>query len=315
MKDYWMKFGCFLCGYNYDLVQRSSERIRIIVKRNLSALLMVIPLWAYIGFYLSTEYLKTSNGTGAIVSIVCVFIIIQFERIIILTDKRKGFLKTFLFRLAIGLCIAFIGAVIIDQKLFHEDIQIEKQLADNTKRIDEATQTERDSITKLIYLNEKKIQSSNEIIKSLINEEAVINVLNNETILKKDSVRGEYYVQLQNNKSYNNPKLESLETHNKLVNDLTAINIELNKKRDTLLADGQKKYKSKKGIIDELELLHKVVTKSWIGIVVYLSFFFLFLGIELFVLLNKASEEDNDYEELIRFQERIRKHQLQNLTP
>ncbi len=67
------------------------------------------------------------------------------------------------------------------------------------------------------------------------------------------------------------------------------------------------------GFLDELTLLHNVVTSSSIGLFVYLLFLFFFLAIELFVLVMKLTDTDSDYDKLLRHQTDIRVQMLEKL--
>lgn len=67
------------------------------------------------------------------------------------------------------------------------------------------------------------------------------------------------------------------------------------------------------GFLDELTLLHDVVTSSSIGLFVYLLFLFFFLAIELFVLVMKLTDTDSDYDKLLRHQTDIRVQMLEKL--
>ena len=57
MKNWWIRFGCFLTGYNYSIVRNSSEVAAKTVKRYTSAMLIVCILWAFIGYCFTRRYL------------------------------------------------------------------------------------------------------------------------------------------------------------------------------------------------------------------------------------------------------------------
>ena len=123
MRNWWIKFGCFLTGYNYDIMKSSSEASKKSVKKYTAALLIVMILWSLIGFLFTREYIKLDFIGASIAAIVMAVIIIQVERQIILGAKN-GFAMTF--RIVIGLVMAVLGSVIIDQIIFKDDIEKKK---------------------------------------------------------------------------------------------------------------------------------------------------------------------------------------------
>ena len=124
MKNIWVRFGCFLTGYNYLIVQNCSEISVKAVKRYTSALLIVCLLWAFIGFSFTSRYL-TAGLIGSIVgAIIFIIIIIQIERQIILAISPSKWL--YATRAVIAITMAIIGSVILDQIIFQQDIELEK---------------------------------------------------------------------------------------------------------------------------------------------------------------------------------------------
>ena len=134
MKDWWIKFGCWLTGYNYTIVKECGETTRRSVKRDTSALVIIIIVWSSIGYILTSTYLHGGVFASIIGAIVATIIVIQIERQIILKDGKNYFLSGFRFLIAIAMSI--IGSVLVDQKLFEEDVKLEKQTY-NSGKIDE----------------------------------------------------------------------------------------------------------------------------------------------------------------------------------
>lgn len=125
MNNWWLNFGCFLIGYNYNIVNASSEVSAKSVKRYTSAMLIVCILWSFIGFIFTSRYLKTELLGASLGAATMCIIIIQVERQIILSVHRNRWM--YVFRVLIALTMAIIGSVIIDQIMFKEDIE-QKQI-------------------------------------------------------------------------------------------------------------------------------------------------------------------------------------------
>src|SRR5512133_2341877 len=124
MKDMWLKLGCYITGYNYTIIKNSSEASAKTVKKYLSAILIVSILWGFIGYSFAQRYLHTGIAGSSLVSVIMVIIVIQIERQIILSVGRNYLVPVF--RTLIGIVMAVIGSVIIDQIIFREDVEKEK---------------------------------------------------------------------------------------------------------------------------------------------------------------------------------------------
>jgi hypothetical protein len=124
MRQKWLRIGCFLTGYNYQMLIRSSELSMKRVIRYTSALLIICLLWSFIGYAFSDRYLKLNWYSCVLGGAVMVFVAIQIERQIILSNKNNGALH--IARVIIALSMALIGTVIIDQIIFKDDIDKRK---------------------------------------------------------------------------------------------------------------------------------------------------------------------------------------------
>jgi hypothetical protein len=124
MKDLWLKISCFLTGYNYDLIKNSSWISKAIVLKNMSAMLCTCFIWAIVGFIVGKRFLS-STIPGCLLSSGClVFIAVQIERQIIMSNSKRPLLL--IFRTFTGLNMALLGALIMDQVVFSSDIDKEK---------------------------------------------------------------------------------------------------------------------------------------------------------------------------------------------
>ncbi len=121
MNNWWTKLGCLLTGWNYQILGNCTESSRKQLKKYTSAILILVILWAFIGYSFAERYVRTPWWGSLIVSIIFVIIVIQIERQIILTVGKNNWLG--LFRLVIAFIMAIIGSAILDQIIFKEDIE------------------------------------------------------------------------------------------------------------------------------------------------------------------------------------------------
>ncbi len=85
MSKVWLKFGCFLIGYNYTIIRNCSEISKKAVKRYTFALMKVYTLWAFIGYFFTQRYMHGGMNGSLLGAFVFVFVIIQIERQVILS--------------------------------------------------------------------------------------------------------------------------------------------------------------------------------------------------------------------------------------
>jgi hypothetical protein len=133
-KNLWLRFGCFLTGYNYSILSNCSEIAAKTVKRYTAALIIICLQWSFIGYTFTFRYLS-GGVVGAIVgALMFVIIIIQVERQIILSFNKA--VSLYIFRGGIAVIMAILGAIIIDQIIFKEDIE-QKKILTLDKKVDQ----------------------------------------------------------------------------------------------------------------------------------------------------------------------------------
>ncbi len=307
MNDFILKIGCFLIGRNYKIIKNCSEASVKTVKRYFSAILIVCFLWGFIGYTFTDRYLQAEITTKVVVTIVLIFIVIQIERQIILSIGKKW--SSALFRILIGLVMAVIGSVIIDQTLFKQDIEKKKEmfvqeevnkiLPLKTKQLD----NEIYALDTLISLKEKeRVQLINDIetkpfIKSAKTELKTV-------LIKIKDISGEEKDTLVRKTDLTftdvlNPKAELITLIDKQIENLQNQKSSKENARLTIRQDIEKELKSKTGFLDELIVLFSILLSHKIALFVWIILFIFFFAIELFVLFNKLFDTQDDYDDFI----------------
>jgi len=315
MRNLWIKFGCFLIGYNYHIVRNSSEASAKAVIKYLSAILIVATLWGFIGFAFTQRYLHGDLTLAMISALMMVIIVIQIERQIILSIGRNK--VAYAFRIAIGIVMAIIGSVILDQVIFKDDVEIKKienvQLSVN-KILPVKTMELMQQIQELDLAISAKENERSSIIEQVGKKPMIVSP---SSIVKyqKDSVTRKMIAitQVVTNQSVPNPKaalIPQIDVQLKNLRDQKAIKENEKLNIQQLL---EEELKSKVGFLDELKLLFSILLSSRIALLIWLLIFFFFLAIELFVLVNKFGDTKNDYDSVILHQMEVRIKMLQHL--
>lgn len=322
--DLWLKFGCYLTGYNYTLLSESSEASKKYIKKITSALIIIVSIWSMVGYMFASRYAGAGDFTSIFAALISGIIIIQIERQIILGGKVKT--STIIFRLLLGIIVAIIGALILDQVFFKNDIAHEKENLLN-KRIGERVSDVQDNAQNNISLNSHKIDSLRNKIdtntkiaalagykiqtgsSTIISEQINSNTQNNTTEINApiktttSTSSFQTHPKLEENKDLR-VQIANFEILNKVENDSLFSRIE----RAKILARNEPP-----GFLDELNIIVNLATKSGIALFAYLIFLSFFIFIELFIVLAKLNDGDNDYHRLIQYQELIREERLKIL--
>lgn len=322
MRDIWLKIGCFITGYNYTIIRNSSEASAKTVRKFLSAIMIVSILWAFIGYTFAQRYLHMGVYGSAVVALIMVIIVIQIERQIILSVGKNMLVPVF--RTLIGVVMAVIGSVIIDQIIFREDV--EKAKISNL-------QAEVNSIlpAKTRELDYQIAQIDSAITAKEAERSAVIEEITKKPFIKSASSETKYY-QMQKNtpdgetkdtlvrrtdialSDVTNPKASLLPDIEKQVSLLRHQKSERENSKINIRQELETELGSKTGFLDELKVLFSILLSSWIAMVVWTMFFLFLMSIELLVLVNKFGEERTDYESIILHQKDVRIKMLDNLA-
>ena len=326
MKNWWIKFGCFLTGYNYTILAASSEVSAKTVKRYTAAMLIVCILWSFIGFVFTDRYLKTGTLGAFIGAAVLCIIIIQIERQIIMSVYRNW--RLYLFRVIIAISMAIIGSIIIDQILFKEDIELGKKLTIDGK------------VNQILPGREAETKEQiNQLGDAIDNKEAERKILTDD-ISKHPTIKAFSSqfntvavptVVLDSNKNPST-KIKLVKTNSVAVNsianpkialvnsiDVQIAGLRLQKaKKDsallTLRPMTEKELKDNTGFLDELQIMYKIIRGSNIALFVWLLWFLFLTGIEMFIMVSKMGEKQNDYDLTILHHMELQKRKLHLLA-
>lgn len=313
MKNWWIKFGCFLTGYNYNIVRNSSEITAKAVKRYTSALMIVCILWSFIGYSFTNRYVHGGIWGSIIGAIIFVIIVIQIERQIILSINPTKWL--YFARGAIAVMMAIIGAIIIDQIIFKEDIDLEKitfievrvkkalipkteELRFQIASLDTAIIKKEFERANLIVAIEKApttiIYSTQTSIKS--EKSTRIDPITGNTITAEKSMP----VSVTTSSNVANPKISLIAPLEETINSLRVQKSEKETTKLNIRPKLEKEISAKVGFLDELQVMYSLITGSGVALGIWLIWFFFLLGLEMLVLISKVNEKENDYEKTVK---------------
>lgn len=325
MRNWWIRFGCFLTGYNFSIVHNSSEVAAKAVKRYTAAMIIVCILWSFIGFTFTRRYLHGETWGAIAGAIVMMIIIVQIERQIILTVNPSRWL--YFFRGVIAVLMAIIGAIIIDQVLFKDDIELQK-INFIQNKINQAlppkTAELRSQLASLDTAINKKETERLQLIED-VNKEPVLKTTTSQSVpvtVKSSSTDS-------NGRTNTNEKVVNTVTTsvNNIPNPKQVLIAPLEKtiaelriqqaQKDSMLLNIrpqlEKEISNKVGFLDELQIMYALIKDSGVAFTVWMIWFLFLFGIEMLVLISKTSDKRNDYDETVLHQMNVQMKKLQVL--
>lgn len=320
MKDFMLRFECFLTGYNYEIIKNSCEASRKAVKRFFSSVLIISILWGAIGYAFARRYLKFDVSGAIVFSAIAIFCVVNIERIIILSGKKNVIRG---FRIFLGILMALIGSLITDQFIFREDIE---------KKKISMLQEEVNAILpkKTLELDNQIRHIDSAILMKEAERSAIIEELSVRPLIKSTSAEKRHFTLRQNGSNGEardtlvartdyvltdipNPKANLLPG---LADQITLLRNQKAEKENSKInirQEIEEELSSKTGFLDELNVLIALLSSSRVAMAVWIFFLLFFITIELFVVMNKFSEEDTDYDAVIAYQKDVKIKSLQNL--
>lgn len=301
--------GCFLIGWNKDIMKECGEASYRQYRKLLSAICIMMVLWGTIGYCFADRYINIQScALKLCVSLAFMFIVLCVERVIILTVGKARLMSVM--RVLLALCMAILGSCIFDQIIFRNDIEqaiqehredvigetIIKRLSIYDSDIQRITQ-EMDSLSKTTIALNEELQKR-PVIKgtNVSTQEQVVGMDENG---KPKKVR----TQTVNTVTLANPLAEQLKANNDQIQIYSAQLEQLRQDKKEVAETVRREMSQRApGFIEELEATLKVVSQSPISLAFYIILFCFLTFLELFVLTIKMGENKCDYELIVENQ-------------
>lgn len=315
LRDTWVKFGCFLTGHSYTLISGSSEASRKVVRKYMSAFVLISMIWFSVGYLLSTRYFVRDNTLFGILSgLFAVIIVINIERTIVLGTNVSIFAKVL--RVLLALIIALIGATVIDQIIFEEDVKKYK-----LDTVSEAISQRIKSEDLILSENIDRLQSTKDVLNiqllKLEKEIAQRPLLEGSRQIEygESEIEGQVkrVIKKKDSQKIANPAIENANRIRMQISQIDKNIVSENDRRLQLRESKRSEYLGDRGFLQELDMLIKVISASPIGLFVYILWMALLLIIELLVLVIKTGDAGSDYDLLIQHQVDIKKNRINSL--
>ena len=315
---WWIKFGCFLTGWNSNILSQCSEASYKHLKKYTSALLILILLWGFTGFCFAQRYVHAPVWGCIVSSLIFIIVIIQIERQIILTvgSNKMGVV----FRFFIAIIMAVLGSAILDQVIFGEDIK--KKMVEITDR------QVREQLPMRLSVIDSKLQE----LKITIDSLDKVNIRLNEEIAKTPTVpqtgRSTTYKKvLQEDGSYKtvpettvmishvpNPRIKQVEANDTLLKRYRNLQDEFTNRKMDVEDNLRKELSESVGFLEELNAMIEIVSTRTEALIFYLIIFSFLISLELFVVASKMGDKKCDYDMIVEHQLKMKETTLKELS-
>lgn len=311
MRNLWVRFGCFLTGYNYNILRGCSEAAVKAVKKYTAAMLIVCILWFFIGFTFAQRYLVVSIAGCVLAGIISVVIVVQVERQIILSINPSRLLL--IFRSCLAFMMSILGAVIIDQILLEKDIELEK-VSYISIRVDEILPSKTSELKNQITALDTTIKNKEEEKKGLIadiEKHPTIPIITTQTQsmfvptkiqtpLGKDTIVQKRQDNITATKSnMPNPKIALIPPMDSAIGVMQQQKAQKQNELLHIRPALEAEIKGKTGFLDELKVMAQLISSSYVALGFWLLWILFFLFIEMLVLFSKMGDKSSDYEKSI----------------
>jgi hypothetical protein len=300
MMSAWIRLGCFLTGWNINILKSCTEASFKHLKKYTAALCILIILWAFTGYCFVERYVQAPWWGCTIASLMFVVVVIQIERQIILTVGSSR--KIAWFRVFIALIMSIIGSSVIDQIIFAEDI--DRKMIEITDRQVEALfpvrrdffDAELDKVQVMIdSLDMMNLRLNEEIAKN----PTITTVSTQTTFIKITGQSGNDSIVPRTNVNKipaPNPRIEQVKTNENNLKLYRLQQSELTEKKFNAKEDLRQELGSKTGFLEELSAMLEILSTKIEALIFYIIIFLFLMALELFVVISKLIDKQCDYD-------------------
>jgi hypothetical protein len=326
MRNAWIRFGCFLTGYNYSILRNCSEVAKKTVKRYTAAMIIVCLLWSLIGYTFANRYLNAGVQGSIGAAVLFCIVIIQIERQIIMQTHKNTALQWF--RGGIAVMMALIGSLIIDLVIFKDDIELQKEQFINNKVESiyparaEIRQKQIDQLKKQLLSKDSQRTALN---KDIADHPMISIAATQQTMVPKTNtsvgpdglpVTQTLYVrkELRSTSQAPNPNIALLAPLDSQISSIQRLVLAQDDSLSNLRTSIERSLREKTGFLDELNIMFSLISSSPPALVVYVVWFLMLLGLECFILMSKRHETATDYDAMITHQMNVHVKKISILT-
>lgn len=311
------KIGCFIIGWNPDILKECGESSYRALRRYMSAIIILMIIWGTIGYCFAERYIEVESVFGKImVSFGFMLIILCVERFIILHIGRLG--ATGFFRGVLAFLMAVLGSTVFDQIIFNNDVtvkmkeirteQINKEIPRRISYLD----TDIRRVTHLIdSIGQENIVLYEKLAKNPVITTTDVSTTTKQTGTANDGKPIEEKITNINKRSVENPINGQVKSNELALKNYQEQLNSYQEKKISVADDVRKEYEmAHVGFLEELQALFSILFENPIAFGFYMFLFMFLMFLELLVVTSKGGDTRCDYELIVEHQLNIKKRTL-----
>jgi hypothetical protein len=294
------KFFTKITGDDYNMLINDTPASRKKVVLLANALFVPVLLWFFSVYSMATNLFGASIIGGIFAGLTAATFIFLIDRSILMANGNRLIAG---FRIVMGLCIATIGSIMVDEFIFHDDIN--QQFESNKEA---AIKVAKDNISKSYNYSEANAASA-------MAEKAVI--WNNGLEDAKREADGKGGSKTRGVGKITEIKLQLAESQKTDYYQSKAENDSILSEKAVALKKAEDKINSSYGnamLLHRIEALFDLVFSNKVVAVIYIIFTIFIWCLEFIVILFKMNSAETNYERKIRMIEQIGANRIDKIT-
>lgn len=294
-----LKIYCLLTGDDYQIVKGETPASKRKIALLATCLFVPVIMWFINAVLLVHKVLLSPILVSVVSGFIVAFIVFLIEKAVIMSNGSKAMA---VFRVSLGLMVALLGSVALDEVIFKSDI--DQQVTINR---DEMIQ---ESIAKIRKINDSKIEKLNQEISSklLAWEEWQKKAIDN-----AEGKNGMPYGHGEVAKMLEGMAKEKKDDYETTQLELSALNNSL-KNEEASFQHKQVADFNDHSLLIRIKALWDLVAKNDLMMFVYLVFTLLLFLLEFLVVIIKLTSTETNYEKKVKIIEQIGSDRLNRIA-
>jgi len=293
------KFFCFITGDDYNMLKADTPESRKKVSALASVIFIPVIIWFANGYLLVSHVLQGSVWSAVIVATILSSLIFLIEKNIIMAHTTRS---VKIFRYSLGVVIAILGAVFLDEVIFKLDVDQQlftmnkTILADNIKHVEDSYADELARAQAEVNARHTAWQNSQ-----------------NEAMQEADGTKGSG---IKGVHTITRLKLAAAEVnksdYEKAESALTALNAKIVSDKEERKAQVEKSLNDG-ALLNRIKALFHLVFSDGYMAFIYLLFTTLLFAMEFLVVFMKSAWPETNYERRLQLIEEIGRRRMEKI--
>lgn len=295
-----LKFNCLITGDDYNLLKTDTPESRKKVSALASVIFIPVIIWFANGFLMAANVLQSSVWSALLVAIILSSLIFLIEKNIIMAHSSRA-IK--IFRYSLGIVIALLGAVCLDEVIFKQDVD-QQLFMMNKATVSTNLQMVDNSYKKELDKAEKDVS-----VKYAFWQQALIDAKREADGSSGSGIKGVHAITRIKLAIAEIGKVDYEKSESSLAalkNKITVDKTDTQKRVNESLKDG--------ALLNRIKALFHLVFSDWYMAIIYLLFTAFLFAMEFLVVFLKGAWPMTNYERRLELIEEIGRKRMEKVS-